>query len=172
MLIGTDTAPVRLAGGDLEIRFFGHADIRSAGVSLKFAKRSTTLAMLALIVLQRGRAISRESLAFTLFPEVDEAAALAELRRLLYTTSKSLPDTPDQPVVVVDAETVRFNPASAALPSRARARRMSSTSTRTLGRHSGRRATTSCPSRGPATARRSSSEAKASSGTTQRRFVR
>ena len=38
------------------------------GVPVKFAKRSTTLAMLALIVLQRGRTISRESLAFTLFP--------------------------------------------------------------------------------------------------------
>jgi len=63
--------------GGLEVRLFGQPDISYAGSPIKFAKRSATLAMLALLVLKRGRALSRESVAFTLFPDNDEASALA-----------------------------------------------------------------------------------------------
>ena len=65
--------------------------------------------MLAHLVLQRGRAISRESLAFTLFPDVDEATALAELRRYLYLANKALPQRPGNPWLFIDAETVCWN---------------------------------------------------------------
>lgn len=94
----------------LAVRLFGQANVSYAGVPVKFAKRSTTLAMIALIVLKRGQAISRESLAFTLFPESDETAALAELRRYLYLANKALPAArATDPWLVVDAETVRWN---------------------------------------------------------------
>ncbi len=99
-----------MAQGDgLVIRLFGHADISCDGSPLKFAKRATTLAMLAHLVLQRGRAIPRESLAFTLFPDVDEATALAELRRYLYLANKALPQRPGNPWLFIDAETVCWN---------------------------------------------------------------
>ncbi|MEO6836222.1 MAG: AAA family ATPase [Candidatus Tumulicola sp.] len=98
--------------GQLVVRLFGQANVSYAGVPVKFAKRSTTLAMLALIVLKRGQAISRESLAFTLFPESDEMAALAELRRYLYLANKALPARSGDPWLLVDAETVRWNDAS------------------------------------------------------------
>jgi predicted ATPase/DNA-binding SARP family transcriptional activator len=100
--------------GQLDIRLFGHANVSFAGVPLKFAKRSTTLAMLACILLKRGQPISRESLAYLLFPEVDEAAALAELRRYLYLANKALPPRPADPWLIVDAETVRWNAAATA----------------------------------------------------------
>jgi DNA-binding SARP family transcriptional activator len=93
----------------LEIRLFGRGGVSAAGVPLKFAKRSTTLAMLALILLQRGQSMSRESLAFTLFPEADEAGALAELRRYLYLANKALPARAGDPWLIVDSETVRWN---------------------------------------------------------------
>ncbi len=98
----------------LEVRLFGQADVRYAGEPVKFAKRSTTLAMLALLVLKHGHEISRESLAFTLFPESDEAAALAELRRYLYLANKALPAVSGTPWIVSDAETVRWNEAAGA----------------------------------------------------------
>ncbi len=98
----------------LEVRLFGQADVRYAGEPVKFAKRSATLAMLALLVLKRGHEISRESLAFTLFPESDEAAALAELRRYLYLANKALPAGPGVPWILSDAETVRWNEAAGA----------------------------------------------------------
>ena len=70
--------------------------------------------MLARIILQHGHALSRESLAFTLFPDVDERAALAELRRYLYLANKALPERAGEPWIVVDAETVRWNEAAGA----------------------------------------------------------
>ena len=98
----------------LEIRLFGQPDIRYAGAPIKFAKRSATLSMLALLVLKRGRALSRESLAFTLFPDDDEAGALAELRRYLYLANKALPSRAGEPWIVSDPETVRWNDAAGA----------------------------------------------------------
>ncbi len=95
--------------GGLIVRLFGQADIRWNGSPLKFAKRATTLAMLARIVLQLGAPISRESLAFTLFPDADEATALSELRRYLYLANKSLPHRSNEPCLLVDAETVCWN---------------------------------------------------------------
>jgi DNA-binding SARP family transcriptional activator/energy-coupling factor transporter ATP-binding protein EcfA2 len=98
----------------LDVRLFGQADIRHAGAPVKFAKRSTTLTMLALLVLKRGQAVARDSLAFTLFPETDEGGALAELRRYLYLANRALPATGGEPWFVSDAETVRWNDAAGA----------------------------------------------------------
>ncbi len=106
--------PDREKGVRLEIRLFGQPDIRYAGAPVKFAKRSATLAMLALLVLKRDRALAREALAFTLFPDHDEAGALAELRRYLYLANKALPERDGDPWIVSDAETVRWNDSAAA----------------------------------------------------------
>ncbi len=95
--------------GELDIRLFGHASISVAGVPLKFAKRSTTLAMLACVLLKRGRPVPRESLAYLLFPEMDEHAAVAELRRYLYLANKALPARAADPWLLLDAETVAWN---------------------------------------------------------------
>lgn len=98
----------------LEVRLFGQPDIRFDGEPLKFAKRSATLAMIALLVLKGGRPLARESLAFTLFPDHDEPNALAELRRYLYLANKALPARAGEPWIVGDAETVRWNSANGA----------------------------------------------------------
>jgi len=107
--MGTQNAPVTSPNARLDIRLFGHANVSFAGVPLKFAKRSTTLAMLACVLLKRGRPMPRESLAYLLFPEVEEAAALAELRRYLYLANKALPACDVEPWLLLDAETVRWN---------------------------------------------------------------
>ena len=64
---------------------------------LKFAKRSTTLAMLAFLVLESAvRPSLRDSLAYVLFPDMDEVGALEELRRYLYLAAKALPERPGE----------------------------------------------------------------------------
>ncbi len=98
----------------LDVRLFGQPEVRYGGQPVKFAKRSTTLSMLAVLLLKRGHVVSRESLAFTLFPEIDETAALGELRRYLYLANKALPDCGDVPWIVTDADTVRWNDAAGA----------------------------------------------------------
>jgi DNA-binding SARP family transcriptional activator len=82
---------------ELEIRLLGHASIFVAGAPVKVARRATTLAMLGSIVLQRGRPVARDALAFTLFPDVDEAAALGGLRRYLLLANKALPARAGEP---------------------------------------------------------------------------
>jgi DNA-binding SARP family transcriptional activator/energy-coupling factor transporter ATP-binding protein EcfA2 len=71
--------------------------------------------MLALLVLQRGKPMTRESLAFTLFPDVDESAALGELRRYLYLINKAMPPRAGEPWIVADADVVRWNESAGAL---------------------------------------------------------
>ena len=107
MRASTATALVPGKRGQLDIRLFGHATITLDGVPVKFAKRSTTLAMIAYLVLKRGHPVSREALAYLMFPEADEATALAELRRYLYRANKSL--ISPVPWIAVDTETVRWN---------------------------------------------------------------
>lgn len=104
--------PVTSHEGRLDIRLFGHADVTSGGASLKFSKRATTLAMLGYLVLKRGKAVSRDALAYVLFPESEETTALAELRRYLYLAAKALPERDGDPWLIVDQETVRWNDAA------------------------------------------------------------
>ena len=103
-----------MKGQQLEVQLFGQPDIRIQGAPVKFAKRSATLAMIAMLVLKRGHPVSRESLAFTLFPDHDEASALAELRRYLYRANKALPDRNGCAWILGDAETVHWNGEGAA----------------------------------------------------------
>lgn len=93
----------------LEVRLLGQPDVRCDGVSVKFAKRTATLSMLAYVILRRGQPVSREALAYVVFPEQDEATALAELRRYLYLANKALPVLSGSSWLLVDAETVRWN---------------------------------------------------------------
>lgn len=122
--MGEPAAPT--ATGRLEIRLFGEPDVRYGGASLRFSKRAVTLAMLALLILRRG-SISRESLAFTLFPDSDEANALAELRRYLYLANKALPASAKAPWIVGDGETVSWNGSARAFVDVAEFERLAST---------------------------------------------
>ncbi len=97
------------AAPELDVRLLGQASVEAAGAPVRFAKRSTTLAMLAFVVLRHGQPVSRNSLALTLFPEENEENAMAELRRYLYLTNKALPLHDGVPWLIVDDENVRWN---------------------------------------------------------------
>ncbi len=98
----------------LEIRLLGQADVIAGGRSIKFAKRATTLALIAFLALRPDQSIARDFLAYTLFPDQGDESALADLRRCLYLTTKALPAPVDAPWLLIDSETVRWNTASGA----------------------------------------------------------
>ncbi|MBV9971708.1 MAG: AAA family ATPase [Candidatus Eremiobacteraeota bacterium] len=92
----------------LDVHLLGQARVDVNGETIRFAKRSVTLAMLAYLVLHSGKPVARQFLAFTLFPELDEDTSLKELRRYLYLAQKALP--PSQiPWILADGDTVLWN---------------------------------------------------------------
>ena len=95
-----------------ELRLFGHGGLWVDGAPAKLAKRATTLSLLGYLVLHRSVAVSRAALAYTLFPEESEEAALGELRRYLYLTNK-LVSAGTEPWILADGETARWNPNAA-----------------------------------------------------------
>src|SRR5665213_4276009 len=99
----------------LDIRLLGQPSVRTHGAPIKLARPASTLALLALLVLRRRQPVARTFLAFTLFPDHDEEAALNELRRYLYLAGKAFPaPAPDEPWLHIDAETVGWNEHSGA----------------------------------------------------------
>jgi DNA-binding SARP family transcriptional activator len=109
LAMGRARTLVAAPGGQLDIRLFGQASLRVDGSPVKFAKRNRTIAMLARIILQRGAPLSREALAYSIFPDDDEGTAVAELRRYLYLAGKALPERDGEPWLIADSETVRWN---------------------------------------------------------------
>lgn len=95
-------------GDNLEIRLFGHANASLGSAPIRFAKRATTLSLLAYLILKQGAPVARPTLAFTLFPDDSEDDALAELRRYLYLAAKALPAA-ETPWITADADTVRWS---------------------------------------------------------------
>ena len=83
--------------------------MRFNSLPIKFAKRDRTFMILARTILQRGAPLSRDALAYSVFPDDDEATALAQLRRYLYLAAKALPERDGEPWLIADAETVRWN---------------------------------------------------------------
>jgi DNA-binding SARP family transcriptional activator/tetratricopeptide (TPR) repeat protein len=90
----------------LDVALLGQARVQIGSTPVKFAKRTITLAMLTYLILQRDRAV-RETLAFTLFPELTESEAFKELRRYLYLAHKALGE--EGSWIQADTETVRWN---------------------------------------------------------------
>jgi len=63
------------------------------------------------LLLHPERVIQRQRLAFTLWPDVPEASARANLRRHLHHLKRALPPPADgRPWLLTDAQTVRWNP--------------------------------------------------------------
>lgn len=98
--------------GVLDVALFGSLRLRYAGEPFALAAPPKVAPLLAALVLGRGDALSRERLAFMLWPDDAAASARANLRRHLHYLARALPDA-GVPWLLADARTVRWNPALA-----------------------------------------------------------
>ncbi len=94
----------------LHIYLLGSFNLTLADQPQRFTALPRTLPLFAYLLLNRHRPISRESLAFTMWPDVNEAEARSNLRRHLYELKRVLPPASDSaPWIVSDAGTVQWN---------------------------------------------------------------
>ncbi len=94
--------------GRLEIRLFGHLEAALDDRPLRLATPRKSLQVLAYLLLHRGAAVSREYLAFLLYPDDEEGSARAKLRATLSELPKILPQPADR-YVTVDTDKVAWN---------------------------------------------------------------
>ena len=94
----------------LHIHLLGHLRLFEGEQSLKFAALPKTLSLFAYLLLHRAEALPREVLAYTLWPDVPEAEARANLRRHLHDLKRALPpEPPEAPRLLSDHRTVQWN---------------------------------------------------------------
>ena len=93
----------------LEIRLFGHLEVALDGVRFDLATPRKSLQVLTYLLLHRSAAVSREYLAFLLYPDDEEGSARAKLRATLSDLVKILPG-PAGAYVSIDSEKVGWNP--------------------------------------------------------------
>ena len=97
------------AAGHLDIRLFGHLEVSLDGARFKLATPRKSLQVLAYLLLHRDAPVSREYLAFLLYPDDEEGTARTKLRATLSELPKILP-SPAGRYVSVDTEKVAWNP--------------------------------------------------------------
>ncbi len=97
--------------GHLDLRLFGHLEAALDGGPFRLATPRKSLQVLAYLLLHRATAVSREYLAFLLYPDDEEGAARAKLRATLSELPKILPQPADR-YVSIDADKVAWNPAA------------------------------------------------------------
>jgi predicted ATPase/DNA-binding SARP family transcriptional activator len=97
--------------GHLDVRLFGHLEVALDGERVALATPRKSLQVLAYLLLNRSSAVSREYLAFLLYPDDDEGSARAKLRATLSELAKVLPQ-PVERYVTIDTDKVALNPAA------------------------------------------------------------
>ncbi len=94
----------------LRIALFGQPSLEYAGQRVKWSAPPKTLPLLAYLVLRSSTALSRDSIAFALWPDDPEETARANLRRHLYQLQRSLPPADGEPWLLADADSLQWNP--------------------------------------------------------------
>ncbi|HKW44159.1 MAG TPA: AAA family ATPase, partial [Candidatus Eremiobacteraceae bacterium] len=112
MSSGEGSIAVERATGEspiLKIHLFGRPRFVSDGQPYKFRGPAKALNLLGHLLLHRGSHVSRESLAFTLYPDDAEEAARANLRRMIYLVNRALPVVEKMRWIEADDETIQWN---------------------------------------------------------------
>ena len=91
----------------LEIRLFGQPRFAVSGKPHRFSAPPRTLPLLAYLLLHRGAHLTRENIAFALWPDDSEDEARANLRRHLHHLKEALPHA-RAPWFVAEGETVAW----------------------------------------------------------------
>jgi predicted ATPase/DNA-binding SARP family transcriptional activator len=107
-IVRIEYLPIRLAM--LRIHLLGSLRLFNDDVPLALATPPKTLHLLAYLLLHRQAAITRDHLAFTLWPDRSEIEARGQLRRYLYRLRQLLPEGE---WLIAYGEQVQWNPAAA-----------------------------------------------------------
>lgn len=95
----------------LRLYLFGHLRITHDGLAHPFRGLPKTLPLFAYLLLHRRQALKRDRVAYTFWPDASEESARTNLRRHLHDLRKALPASPpDQPWLLVDGDTIQWNP--------------------------------------------------------------
>lgn len=76
------------------IRLLGNLDVTYNGVTLKLPVLPRTVPLWAYLLLHRGSAVPRPTLAYTLWPDKSEALARTNLARHVHQLRRALPTHP------------------------------------------------------------------------------
>jgi DNA-binding SARP family transcriptional activator/tetratricopeptide (TPR) repeat protein len=99
----------------IRINLFGRAHLSHETGPLKFNAPPRALSLLAYLLLNRTAPLSRDSVAFALWPDDGESDARSNLRRhLFYLLNDVLPPAAEGPWVLADKRTVQWNPVAPA----------------------------------------------------------
>ncbi|MDQ2992119.1 MAG: AAA family ATPase, partial [Candidatus Eremiobacteraeota bacterium] len=94
----------------LTIRLFGGAHFADGDRPISLVALPKSLPLLGYLLLNAGRAVPRDRLAYALWPDETESDARSNLRRHLYRLVRALPPaSPGGPWILTDAKTVRWN---------------------------------------------------------------
>jgi predicted ATPase/DNA-binding SARP family transcriptional activator len=94
----------------LYIHLFGHLRLFGDNQPLKFSARPKVLPLWAYLLLNRAEPVSRDVLAFLLWPDVLEDMARTNLRRHLYELRRLLPpESKDAPWLLSESDVVQWN---------------------------------------------------------------
>src|SRR5579883_1925551 len=95
----------------LDVKLLGRLRLAYDGKEIPFSARPKVAPLLAYLLLNRNERISRDELAFTLWPDESESTARANLRRHLHYLRKVLPPS-RKPWVIADSRAVSWNAAA------------------------------------------------------------
>jgi DNA-binding SARP family transcriptional activator/predicted ATPase len=105
---GKQATEKKVAAEELAIRLLGTFDISYQGQSLPALQADRPQSLLAYLLLHRHAPQSRRHLAFLLWPDSGEAQALNNLRNLLHTLRRALPDA--DRYLAIDKTTLQWRP--------------------------------------------------------------
>lgn len=101
---------VKALARPLQIDLFGPPRLRSDDEPVAFRVPPGTVSLLAYLLVQHGAPLTRESVAFALWPDADEQTARARLRWHLHTLHQSgLPTAGETPWIIGDKRTLQWN---------------------------------------------------------------
>ena len=105
-------APQVSGAGQLRVLLFGGFEVWHGGRLLQGFESQKVRALLAYLVLNRDRSLTREQLASLLWPERDDESARRNLRQAIYNLKETLPDGGSEPLLLADRGGLGINPAA------------------------------------------------------------
>ncbi|MBC8078104.1 MAG: hypothetical protein H7Y32_18650, partial [Chloroflexales bacterium] len=96
----------------LQVHLLGHLRVLMNDEPWPFHSRPKALPLWAYLLLHHDHPLSRDQIAFALWPDTSEGEARANLRRHLHHLQNALPAAP-QPWLLATARTIQWNPNAA-----------------------------------------------------------